>query len=222
MFWMSTVLGMLFVDSESDQFLYLGGIYGLFFSSWLSAMLGTVGAMFALGLYAFVLAVAGISNFIPWMKNLFSKPPKPENENLDDVPEPAMAGGFTAPVQPVEDNAISKVITEEDHVKAVFDPDSFNDDDLEVENTISAKDIAMSIESRMKSDGRVAKEPEMEVEQNLNRRCMWKNLKRMTRNIRTLRLKIMTRHLICHRTNIQPLIYWMNILREMPKLATKN
>ncbi len=168
MFWMSTVLGMLFVDSESDQFLYLGGIYGLFFSSWLSAMLGTVGAMFALGLYAFVLAVAGISNFIPWMKNLFSKPPKPENENLDDVPEPAMAGGFTAPVQPVEDNAISKVITEEDHVKAVFDPDSFNDDDLEVENTISAKDIAMSIESRMKSDGRVAKEPEMEVEQNLN------------------------------------------------------
>ena len=41
--WLSTTFGLVFASSGSDQFLYIGGLYGVILSNWLSAMVGIIG-----------------------------------------------------------------------------------------------------------------------------------------------------------------------------------
>ena len=118
----------------------------------------------------FVLLIVTFKQFIPWLTLVLKKKEKElvVTDSLSEESSPE----FTAPVsaRKTEVPSISKVITEDDQIKAIFDPDSHNtviDDDFEIENTISKKDVEISIEDQLFADTHpkktVKKEPELQV-----------------------------------------------------------
>ncbi|MDP2335974.1 MAG: DNA translocase FtsK 4TM domain-containing protein [Bacteroidota bacterium] len=167
MLWSSIALGLLLTDTAGNQFLYVGGMYGFILSSLLSSFLGAIGATLILIFILFVLLIVTFSQFLPWLTRILAKKEK----------EPVLAAKLAedllpewteeAAFQPIEGPSISKVITEDDQIKAIFDPDS-NDDDFEIENTLSQKDVEMSIEDQIfsnepESGNPKIQEPELHV-----------------------------------------------------------
>ena len=168
MIWASLALGLTLTSSSGDQFLYMGGMYGFILSSLLSSLLGTVGAALILMFILFVLLIVTFKQFIPWLNRIFAKKDKEPtvSETLTGEPEPVSAE--YAPKQEIGDPAISKIITEDDRIEAIFDPDSHDDDDFEVENTVTKKDVELSIEDLFFSEESLPakpkfKEPELHV-----------------------------------------------------------
>lgn len=169
MLWSSVTLGLLFTSGD-NEFVNAGGMYGFILSSLLSSVLGMLGAYGILTFVLFVLVIVTFRQFVPWLTRVLAKKEKPE-----DAAEPT--AGELAPVlaaeaalmQETEELSISKVITEEDKIEAIFDPDTAEeDDDFEIENTLSQKDLELSIEDQIfsslsKPQKGVAKEPEMQV-----------------------------------------------------------
>jgi len=139
MLWISVALALLLNVTSPDNFLYVGGMYGFIFSSLLTSFLGTIGATLILVFLLFVLLVVTFRQFLPWFSKVIAKKEK-EPTTAEQL---ALAEQET--ILQVEDPAISKRITEDNEVKAIFDPDS-HDDDFEIENTISQKDVELSIE----------------------------------------------------------------------------
>lgn len=162
MLWSSIALALALTVSSGDQFLYVGGMYGFILSSLLSSLLGAFGAALILIFILFVLLILTFKQFIPWLTRVLAQKEKdPElikdsSTKLEEV----------LPVKEIADPAISKIITEDDQIKAIFDPDS--EDDFEVEDTVSKKDVELSIEDMLFSDEPVKeklkkKEPELQV-----------------------------------------------------------
>ena len=147
MLWLSVTLGLALTDSAGNQFLYVGGMYGFILSSLLSSLLGVIGAALILIFLLFILIVVTFRQFIPWLTAILARNDKqPEiTAGLSDVPDEALAKNS---LLEIETPSISKVITEDNQIKAIFDPDA-PDDDFEVENTISGKDVEMSIEDML-------------------------------------------------------------------------
>lgn len=146
MLWSSIALALLLNMTSGDNFLYVGGMYGFIFSSVLSSFLGGIGATLVLLFLLFLLLVITFRQFVPWFSQLIAKKDK----------DPSVAGALeetplaeVAPLQQVEDPSISKVIHEDDKIEAIFDPDSPDDDDFEIENTVSQKDVELSIEDML-------------------------------------------------------------------------
>ncbi|MFY9151036.1 MAG: DNA translocase FtsK 4TM domain-containing protein, partial [Prolixibacteraceae bacterium] len=171
MLWFSITLGLALTNVADNQFLNIGGMYGFILSSFLSSILGSFGAALILIFALFVLLIVTFKQIIPWLTHFFTKKqtetPVAEQQDksvaLENVPE--------VPFQ-IEDLAISKIITEDDQIKAIFDPDSGNDEiveDFEIENTVSQKDVEMSIEDLLfseepKPQPKVKSEPELQVQ----------------------------------------------------------
>jgi len=162
MIWSSIALGLALTATSGDQFLYVGGMYGFILSSLLSSLLGGFGATLILMFLLFVLLIVTFKQFIPWLTSVFSKKDKDPSiaENLSSEILPEMVG--SAPLQEIADPAISKIITEDDRIEAIFDPDSKDlDDDFEIENTIKKSDVELSIEDILFADSPVKDEPKI-------------------------------------------------------------
>jgi len=162
MLWLSIALALALTVSSGDQFLYVGGMYGFILSSLLSSLLGAFGAALILIFILFVLLILTFKQFIPWLTRVLARKEKdPElikdsTTKLEEV----------LPVKEITDPSISKIITEDDQIKAIFDPDS--EDDFEIEDTVTKKDVELSIEDMLFSDEPVKeklkkKEPELQV-----------------------------------------------------------
>ncbi|HEX7584472.1 MAG TPA: DNA translocase FtsK, partial [Prolixibacteraceae bacterium] len=125
-----------------------------------TSLLGTLGATLILIFILFVLLIITFRQFTPWLSRRFAK----------KVKEPAISGQLTdeskdelaeeAALLMNEIPSISKVITEEDQIKAIFDPDS-PDDDFEIENTVSKKDVELSIEDMLFANEVLKKQPKI-------------------------------------------------------------
>lgn len=173
MLWTSIALGLALTDPVGNQFLYVGGMYGLILSSLLTSLLGTIGAALILMFTLFVLLIVTFSQFLPWVTGLFAKKENaPETaEPLSELPEPQL--NEDAVLAGLEDPSISKVITEDDKIEAIFDPDT-PDDDFEIENTVSKKAVELSIEDMLFDAEPVAaqapsktKEPELHINEKI-------------------------------------------------------
>ena len=148
MLWTSVTLGLALTDTVGNHFLYVGGMYGFILSSLLSSLLGTIGAALILVFILFVLLIVTFRQFTPWLSRRFAKKEKEPSITAPLPEEPKDELAEEAALLINETPTISKVITEEDQIKAIFDPDS-PDDDFEVENTVSKKDVEMSIEDML-------------------------------------------------------------------------
>ncbi len=156
--WISTTMGVLYADSGAEQFINYGGLYGVILSTWLSAMIGTIGATLLLFSILFLILVISFSGFIPWLDRLFAK--KPKEEEIALFPADAeISEEKGEKVVELDDPVISKVITEDDLIEAIFDPDS--DDEPEFEHNLNSKDILASIESQQK---KIIEDPELLIE----------------------------------------------------------
>jgi len=173
MLWTSIALALLLDITSSDSFLYVGGMYGFILSSLLTSFLGTIGATLILVFILFVLLVVTFRQFLPWFTKVIAKKDK-EPATAEQLAEEALAVVEQEALLQVEDPAISKRITEEDKVKVIVDPDSHDDDDFEIENTVSKKDVELSIEDMLfdhvpevetPKPKSKAKEPELQVAQ---------------------------------------------------------
>lgn len=167
MLWASVFLGFIQAASASD-FLNIGGVYGLFLSGILSSLLGTIGAGLILIFLLFVLLIVSFNQFIQWVAKVFAK--KDKELAVAEVPS-GIENNQAEPELAMEDPAISKVITEDNKIEAIFDPDSHEDEadeDFEIEDTISKKDVEMSIEDMIfsnqpKPEKKTAGGPELQV-----------------------------------------------------------
>jgi len=172
MLWSSIALGLILTDNIGDHFLYIGGMYGFILSSLLSSFLGTIGAALILVFTLFVLLIVTFNQFLPWMIRIFARKEK-ESKTVEELAAQSLKDAEAAALLQLEDPSISKIITEDDQIKAIFDPDS-PDDDFEIENTVSKKDVEMSIEDMLfaneplieKSNKKVV-EPELQVNQKI-------------------------------------------------------
>ncbi len=144
MIWGSVMLGFIQPKQTGNEFLNIGGSYGTLYSGGLSSFLGTFGAGLILFFLLFVLLIVTFKQFIPWLNRIFAKKDKESVAEIAVGETSAQVKEDEIPLQ-IEDPSISKVITEDDQIKAIFDPDA-PDDDFEIENTISKKDVEMSIE----------------------------------------------------------------------------
>ena len=169
MLWTSISLALALTNPVDNQFLDFGGMYGFILSALLSSLLGTVGASLILGFLLFVLLIVTFNQFVPWLTRILT--PK---EKVALVTEPFMEDLLievepeTAIQKEVKELTISKVITEDNKIEAIFNPDAPDDDDFEIENTLSQKDVEMSIEDQIFSsvsrpEKAIARNPEMDI-----------------------------------------------------------
>jgi len=160
--WFSLALGLVSSKFLPEQYEYLGGMYGLILSGWLCSIIGTVGASFLLSLILFVIVIVAFSSFIPWLNRLFSK--KEESSDVPVIVDQDINIAEEA-IEP-ENPSISKIITEEDLIEAIFDPDSL--DEPEFESNFSGKDVLKSIESQqmdvVQTKTEDANEPDLLIE----------------------------------------------------------
>ena len=160
MLWASMACTLLLPVAD-NQFLKTGGDYGLFISGFLSSLLGAIGATLILVFILFVLLIVTFKQFLPWFSSVIAK--------KDKTPSVAETEGTPAETDEaalqIEDPAISKRITEHDEVKAIFDPDSLGEDDFEIENTVTKKDVEISIEDMLFDEEPAAEKPKVKVKE---------------------------------------------------------
>lgn len=160
MLWTSIAIALLLNVTSGDSFLYVGGMYGFIFSSLLTSFLGTIGATLILLFILFVLLVVTFRQFLPWFAKVIAK--------KDKLPILAEDGSSTeaeiAALAQIEDPSISKIITEDNQIKAIFDPDS-PDDDFEIENTVSKKDVELSIEDMLFETEHIEERPKSKIKE---------------------------------------------------------
>ncbi|PIF05967.1 MAG: cell division protein FtsK [Draconibacterium sp.] len=153
--WLSVTLGLLFKHPEPGSSVYWGGQYGFIISSWLSSLIGVIGLVF-------LLLVTGITIFIVRFDRTYgflkkSVAGRMNKKQEDDDFEVAVKA------EELSEDSISKVIEDDDTVKAIFNPD---DDevtaDLELETVVAngenrntapeEDDIALTVEEKIEED----------------------------------------------------------------------
>jgi len=162
MLWLSITLALVLAVSSPDQFLYVGGMYGFILSSLLTTMLGALGAALILMFILFVLLIVTFKQFIPWLTSVFARKEKEPALAVVKVPELSEI----SPTLEITDPTISKIITEDNKIEAIFDPDTKEDEielgadeDFEIENTVSKKDVELSIEDMLFSNQPIPEKP---------------------------------------------------------------
>lgn len=160
MLWTSIALALLLNVTSGDNFLYVGGMYGFILSSLLTSFLGTIGATLILVFILFILLVVTFRQFLPWFTKVIARKEK-EPATAEQLAEEAIAAQEALLL--VEDPSISKIITEDNQIKAIFDPDSPDDDDFEIENTVSKKDVELSIEDMLFDEEIIPEKPKSKV-----------------------------------------------------------
>ncbi len=130
--WLSVTLGLIFENPEPGASVYWGGQYGLILSTWLSSLIGVIGLALLLLITGLMLVIVRFEKSYSIINGIFSSQPR-EKAKKENVEEDAEGLLF--------DDSISKVIENDDVVKAVFDPDDEDDkfDDLELETVDHGK-----------------------------------------------------------------------------------
>lgn len=138
--WFSLALGLIFTKSEEGSFIYWGGRYGYVLSTWMSSMIGFVGMVFFLVITGISLVIIRFENSYSTFKKILSSRPriKKSKGNLEEdmFDDEVLVKGKEIVLQ---DKTISKVIEEDDVVKAIFEPDDV-DMDMEIEREIKVKE----------------------------------------------------------------------------------
>ena len=140
--WFSLALGLIFTKSEEGSFIYWGGRYGYVLSTWMSSMIGFVGMIFFLLISGISLVIIRFENSYSTIKKLFNSKPrfrksKEKSAAEDEFEDDLFEKGKEIVLQ---DKTISKVIEEDDVVKAIFEPDDI-EMDMEIEREIKIKEI---------------------------------------------------------------------------------
>ncbi|MCG6190154.1 DNA translocase FtsK [Maribellus maritimus] len=124
--WLSVTLGLIFTKTDGGSAIYAGGKYGFVLSNWLSSLIGTFGVVLLLFVCAVIIFVVRFDKGYHWLKNRLKRKDKVDIAAPGEEQESAEEPDIT-------DDSISKVIEDDDIVKAIFEPDSEEDDSLEVE-----------------------------------------------------------------------------------------
>ncbi|MCY1723093.1 DNA translocase FtsK 4TM domain-containing protein [Prolixibacteraceae bacterium Z1-6] len=125
--WVSVAFGLFFNKSESGSFIYWGGHYGFILSSWLRSLIGIVGLVFLLFISGLSIVVVRFDKVYSLIKNSIKQKPK---TGADEEETSEMEDVITDSASEVQagDDVISKVIDDDDVVRAIFEPDE--DDDI--------------------------------------------------------------------------------------------
>ena len=130
--WLSVTLGFLFMKTDASSYLYSGGNYGFVVAKWFNSMIGKIGTLLLIVLVAFTVVGITVKSSIPWLIEKFKprekvrKPQPVISDEWDEVKNNK--------VKDFEFEAnISKVIDEEDVVKAIFDPDEEDNHNIKME-----------------------------------------------------------------------------------------
>ncbi|HSH20431.1 MAG TPA: DNA translocase FtsK 4TM domain-containing protein [Draconibacterium sp.] len=127
--WFSLALGLIFTKSEDGSFIYWGGQYGYVLSTWMSSLIGFVGMIFLLFITGLILIIVRFENSYVMMKKIFSFKKKEVEEEDDQSEEEEKPKEII-----LDDISISKVIEEDDVVKAIFEPDNNNElEEIDIE-----------------------------------------------------------------------------------------
>ncbi len=169
--WLSIALGLLFNKSESGSFIYLGGRYGFVMSNFLRSLIGVVGLVFLLFITGLTIVITRFDKAFPMMKDLFKRKSKEDSLEADDmeIDEPVSSSELL-----VEDNAISKVIDDDDVVRAIFEPDAEEEvmtpivDDLEMETLVIEEEQVVIPPSKGEEDLALVVKPKIEEEKTDN------------------------------------------------------
>ncbi len=125
--WFSIAFGLIFSNPISGSSIYIGGQYGFVMSNWLSSTIGVIGLVFLLIISALTIIIIRFEKSYSFITGLFKKR---DGENETAEPEDKIKDF-------VVDDSFGKVIDEDDVVRAIFEPDSENDEvgvkDLEIE-----------------------------------------------------------------------------------------
>ena len=143
--WISLALGLIFTKAEGGSFIYWGGRYGFVLSTWLSSLIGFIGMFFILLITGITLIIVRFKNSYQYFKKLFTLKPRVKKQPDEFEEGQKLEKGKEIVLH---DKTISKVIGDDNVVKAIFEPDA--DDDLD--------DIGMEIEREIKVRKLVTKE----------------------------------------------------------------
>lgn len=122
--WLSITLGFLFPKTNTASFIYPGGYYGFVLSAWLSSLVGKVGLVLLLLVSLLTILVVRFEKAYIVFKNLFRKK-SAKRPNLIKEEKITESDGIL-----IDDNTFSKIIEEDDVVKAIFEPD--NEEDIKL------------------------------------------------------------------------------------------
>ncbi|WP_167612753.1 FtsK/SpoIIIE family DNA translocase [Maribellus sediminis] len=132
--WLSLALGLIFNKTTSDSFIYLGGHYGFVLSNWMRSLIGMVGLILLLLITGVMIIVIRFDKAFAFLNNLVRPGQKEavaeveDDEDDDDDLEP-----FEEELEDddtlIGEDDITKVIDEDDVVRAIFEADG--DDDFE-------------------------------------------------------------------------------------------
>ncbi|MBW6536289.1 MAG: DNA translocase FtsK [Mariniphaga sp.] len=124
MLWISVSLGFIFPKTNSASFIYPGGQYGFVLSNWLSSLVGKAGVVILLFISILSILVIRFEKAYVLFKNLFRR--KEKTEAVKNIVSGEQAE------QLVSDDSISKVIDEENNIRAIFEPNGEEDDQMEI------------------------------------------------------------------------------------------
>jgi len=152
--WLSVALGLIFTKTDSGSSIHIGGQYGFILSSWLSSLIGIFGLVFLLLITALSIIIIRFEKSYSIIRGLFkkktgSKQLEAQKENDDDF---------------VFEDAISKVIDEDDVVKAIFEPD-LDEDIVTNEADIEQKNTSEELEENGKSELELLVQPKINEEE---------------------------------------------------------
>jgi len=142
--WLSIALGTIFTKSEDGSFIYYGGYYGFIMKTWLQSMIGLIGVIFLLLVTGITLVIVRFKGAYPLAKKLLTPKPKTEKVKADNVPAHEVL---------FEEKTISKVIENDDVVKAIFGSEGDDDEiDMEIAREIEVIAPKSQVESKERDD----------------------------------------------------------------------
>ncbi|MBT3208082.1 MAG: DNA translocase FtsK [Bacteroidetes bacterium] len=108
--WLSICLGYIFVNSEQDTHLYLGGAYGFFISEWLNSLIGKIGTFFVLFISLLVFILYTFNNFADWLKGILKsayarQKQKPLNKKSNNATKKTFENSTESEIEDLEEFA---------------------------------------------------------------------------------------------------------------------
>ncbi|MDX1284024.1 MAG: DNA translocase FtsK 4TM domain-containing protein, partial [Draconibacterium sp.] len=147
--WLSVAFGLFFNKTDSNSFIYLGGHYGFVLSNWLRSLVGLAGLIFLLIISGLIIIVARFDSAIPFFKRIFKR--KSKQEVSDEYDHLLVEDNIERTEELSVDDTISKVIDDDDLVRAIFEPDEL--EEPVIEDTTIESAIEVSEAEEVEEDG---------------------------------------------------------------------
>ena len=111
--WFSIAFGLIFTKTDGGSSIYIGGQYGFILSQWLSSLVGVAGLIFLLLISLLIIVIIRFEGAYDLIRNVFRKKKESNETEMPEEKEEI----------PIVDNSISKVIDDDDVIRAIFEPD---------------------------------------------------------------------------------------------------